>query len=164
MQQKRSYERNLRYWHPYFGTQIKVLKLFSWKYFPINFPWEMKHLKISYFLKNVRDHWAEYRNFTRLPGVKILWKGSFRRVLGKSRETLQKLYLSTKFPHQKIRWSFDTLRSRCFSIELTLHWNALKDANARIVLSTYFFTFFTCRDLLYYVRFISIMMESLYIL
>ena len=45
----------------------------------------------------------------------ILWHGkfaekrSFRRVLGRSPETLRKLYLSAKFPHQEIRSNFSIL-------------------------------------------------------
>ena len=49
-------------------------------------------------------HSVKYRNFNL-----ISWCGnfvemhSFRRVSGDSPETLRKLYLSTKFPHQEIR-------------------------------------------------------------
>ena len=39
----------------------------------------------------------------KLPGVKILWKGAFRRVSADLPETLRKVCLSTKFPHQEIR-------------------------------------------------------------
>ena len=46
----------------------------------------------------------------------ISWCGnldrhSFRRVSGDSPETVQKLYLSTKFPHQEIRWNYGVLHS-----------------------------------------------------
>ena len=50
----------------------------------------------------------------------IYWCGnfverhSFHRVSSKSPETLQKLCLSTKFLHQKIRWNLDILRSVTF--------------------------------------------------
>ena len=46
----------------------------------------------------------------------ISWSGnfverhSFRRVSGKSPETLRKLCFSTKFPHQEIRWNYGILR------------------------------------------------------
>ena len=49
----------------------------------------------------------------------IFWCGSFverhsfRRVSGKLSGSLQKLYLSAKFPHQKISWKFSILRSVC---------------------------------------------------
>ena len=52
-------------------------------------------------------HCVKYRNLTL-----ISWCGNFverhlfRRVSGKSTETLRKLRLSTKFPHQEIRWNF----------------------------------------------------------
>ena len=47
----------------------------------------------------------------------IYWFGnfverhSFGTVLGESPETLRKLCLSTKFPHQEIRWNFRILRN-----------------------------------------------------
>ena len=41
------------------------------------------------------------------PGVEILWKGSLR----DSPETMQKLHLSTKFWHQKIKWNYGIFRS-----------------------------------------------------
>ena len=41
------------------------------------------------------------------PGVEILWKGSLR----DSPETMQKLYLSTKFWHQRIKWNYGIFRS-----------------------------------------------------
>ena len=46
---------------------------------------------------------VKYRNFTLIPGVKIFMeKHNFRRVLGDSLETLQKLGLSAKIPHRKL--------------------------------------------------------------
>ena len=46
---------------------------------------------------------VKYRNFTLIPGVKIFMeKHNFRRVLGDSPETLQKLGLSAKIPHRKL--------------------------------------------------------------
>ena len=36
---------------------------------------------------------------------------SFRRVSGGSLEILQKLFISTNFPYQKMRWNFSILRS-----------------------------------------------------
>ena len=36
---------------------------------------------------------------------------SFRRVSGKSPETMRELCLSTKFPHQEIRWNYGILQS-----------------------------------------------------
>ena len=50
----------------------------------------------------------------------ISWCGNFverynfSRILGDSPETLSKLCLSTKFPHQVIRWNFGILRSTRF--------------------------------------------------
>ena len=41
-------------------------------------------------------HCVKYHNFTQFPGVEILWKGELP-------ETIRKLCLSTKFPHQEIR-------------------------------------------------------------
>ena len=59
---------------------------------------------------------VKYRNFTSFPGVEILWKGSFRIVSGESPETMQKLCLSIKFPHQEMRWNYGIWRSE-FEIE-----------------------------------------------
>ena len=39
---------------------------------------------------------------------------SFHKVSGELPETLRKLRLSTKFPHQEIRWNFCSLCSICF--------------------------------------------------
>ena len=41
----------------------------------------------------------------------IVERHSFRRVSGESHETLRKLCLSAKFPHQEIRWNFSILCS-----------------------------------------------------
>ena len=47
----------------------------------------------------------------------IFWCGnfverySFRIVSGESPETIRKLYLSTQFPHQEIRWNYGIFRS-----------------------------------------------------
>ena len=45
-------------------------------------------------------HCEKYRNFTWFPGVEILQKGTV------SPETIRKLRLSTKFPHQEIRSNY----------------------------------------------------------
>ena len=42
--------------------------------------------------------------------MKILWKGTFFTFRG-SPETMRKLYLSTKFLHQEIRWNYGILHS-----------------------------------------------------
>ena len=41
---------------------------------------------------------------------------SFRMLLGESPETMRKLCLSTKFPHQEIRWNYGILRSVWYHI------------------------------------------------
>ena len=43
---------------------------------------------------------------------------SSRIVSGDSPETMQELCLSTKFPHQKIRWVYGIFRSEIFNIQL----------------------------------------------
>ena len=43
--------------------------------------------------------------------MEILWKDSFFIVSGGSPETMRKLCLSTKFPHQEIEWNYWILRS-----------------------------------------------------
>ena len=53
-------------------------------------------------------HCVKYRNFTQFPGVEILWN---------SPETMRKLCLSTKFPHQEISWNCGILRSESFRIK-----------------------------------------------
>ena len=50
----------------------------------------------------------------------FLERHSFRRVSGDSLKTLRKLFLSTKFPHRNIRWSFSILHSEPFSEVLTI--------------------------------------------
>ena len=58
-------------------------------------------------------------------------RNSFRRVSGESPETLRKLFLSTKFPHQEIRWNFCVLRSgkknskRTFFLKPARYWTLL---------------------------------------
>ena len=73
--------------------------------------------------------------------MEILWKGtvfanfwlisrcgnfvqrhSFRIVSGESPETLRKLWLSTKFPHHKIRWNYGILRSAWKRKRLKKKW------------------------------------------
>ena len=49
-------------------------------------------------------HYEKYCNFTWFSGVEILWNG-------KSPETMRKLCLSPKFPHQEIRWNSNTFGS-----------------------------------------------------
>ena len=39
---------------------------------------------------------------------------SFHMVSADSPETMQKLCLSTEFPHQEIRWNYDILRRESF--------------------------------------------------
>ena len=46
---------------------------------------------------------------------KFVERYSFRIDLGKSPETMRKLCLSTKFPHQKIRCSYGILRSASYA-------------------------------------------------
>ena len=43
----------------------------------------------------------------------LVWRFCRNIVSGESPKTLQKLCVSTKFPHQEIRWSFGILRSEC---------------------------------------------------
>ena len=43
----------------------------------------------------------------------FLGRYSFRAVLDESPETMRRLWLSTKFPHQEIIWNYGILRSRC---------------------------------------------------
>ena len=51
-------------------------------------------------------------------------------VLGDSPETMRKLFISTKFPHQEIRWNFGILRSEYnwlrFKTVLVLHVKIMK--------------------------------------
>ena len=51
-------------------------------------------------------------------------------VLGDSPETMRKLCISTKFPHQEIRWNFGILRSEYnwlrFKTVLVLHVKIMK--------------------------------------
>ena len=58
------------------------------------------------------QHYVKYRSFTWFPGVEILRKDSFRIISGESPETMQKLCLSAKFPHQEIRWNYDILQKQ----------------------------------------------------
>ena len=56
-------------------------------------------------------------NFTLFPGVEILWKGTtFCIVSAESPETRQKLHLSTKVPHQKIRRNYGIFHSVFFLV------------------------------------------------
>ena len=48
-------------------------------------------------------------------------KYSFRIVSGESPETMRKLCLSTKFPHQKIRWNYSILRGDCWKGSHHIH-------------------------------------------
>ena len=73
--------------------------------------------------------------------MEILWK-QFAHIFGcYSPETLQKLYVSTKFPHQEIRWNYGILYSFVFHVHsskpnLELFWSAIfekkKDNQARL--------------------------------
>ena len=49
-------------------------------------------------------HCEKYRHFTWFPGVEVLRKGTVS-------ETMRKLCLSAKFPHQEIRWNYGIFRS-----------------------------------------------------
>ena len=55
-------------------------------------------------------HCVKYFNFTWFHGVEICGKEKFR----DSPQTLQKLCLSTDFPHHEIRWNYGILRSARF--------------------------------------------------
>ena len=46
----------------------------------------------------------------------FLERHNFRVVLGESPETMRKLCLSTKFPHQEIRWNYSIFRSVHYQI------------------------------------------------
>ena len=50
---------------------------------------------LTNFTNNINIHCKKYRNFTKLPGVKILWKGA---VSAKFRANLPKLYGNCAFP------------------------------------------------------------------
>ena len=90
----------------FFGVKLqsKVYNIsLNGKRFPLNFP---KYFILT-ILQNTYDHrltevihCVKYPNFSLFPAAKILWKGTvpveFRA------ETLRKLCLSTKFPHQEI--------------------------------------------------------------
>ena len=76
-------------------------------------------------------HCVKYRNFPQFPGVEILRKGtvsaqfrairySFHIVSGDSSETMRKLCLSSKFPHQEVRGNFGILRSDRHNIQSSL--------------------------------------------
>ena len=54
----------------------------------------------------------------------FLERHSFRIVSGESPKTMWKLCLSTKFPHQEIRWNYGILRSvDYFNFKLHRFWN-----------------------------------------
>ena len=58
------------------------------------------------------SHCVKYRNFTKFPGLEILWKGTIELP-----ETLWKLCLGTKFLHQEIGWNFNILCSVNFFMD-----------------------------------------------
>ena len=70
-------------------------------------------------------HGVKYWNFTWFPGVE---RYSFRIVSGEPPETLQKLCLSTKFPHKKIRWNYGILRSDLFRNLVPIYFKAFKES------------------------------------
>ena len=59
--------------------------------------------------------------------MEILLKSSFHRVLSDLPEPLRKLRISTKFPHQEIRWNFGThvVTQETLEWRETLFWNKL---------------------------------------
>ena len=56
-------------------------------------------------------HYLNYRNYLISWCESFVEAQGFRRVLRVLLETLRKLYVSTKFPHQETRWSFGVLYS-----------------------------------------------------
>ena len=53
---------------------------------------------------------------------------SFRIVSGGSTETLRKLYISGKFAHHEIRWSFGVLHSGCDTSQKAVSTDGLKNS------------------------------------
>ena len=76
-------------------------------------------------------------------------KHNFRIVSGESHETVRKLFLSTKFPYQKIRWNYGIFRSGKISLQITEIWWFFFGSHEScfIIRSSIFFSFYvSCQE------------------
>ena len=90
------------YWMNYWMLIILLLKI-SWLY--------LRYI-IREFMLSFGLHWIKHWYFTLLAGVENLWKRTVPKELRenwKSPETMQKLCLSNKVLHQKIRWNYNII-------------------------------------------------------
>ena len=80
-------------------------------------PFALTLLNISYLLETLRKiPWFHLISWCE----KFMERHSFRIISGDSPKTMRKLCLSTKFPHQEIRWNYGILCSgneKCYTIK-----------------------------------------------
>ena len=82
--------------------------------------------------KRILGRCIKYRNFTKSLGVEIMRKRTVSAVSGESHETLHKFCVSTKFPHQQIRWNFGFLQWQNNAFLVILSFKILQSYQGRI--------------------------------
>ena len=92
-------------------TKLVTDQFFNWwKYIqPTNFSSLRKFLYLTIFYSFILRKIPEFNLISWREN--FMKRHNFRRVSGKSTETVRKLYLSTKCPHQEIRWNYGILHS-----------------------------------------------------
>ena len=102
------------------------------------FKWVMLCFSCANLLRseNVVFSNLKSKSFTTAKNI-ISWCGNFvernnfRIISGESPETTQKLFLSSKFPHQEIRWNYGIFCSaqirKFFYIILFVNWNIFEN-------------------------------------
>ena len=126
--------RAVRFCHTYaFLWEYETKKIYKWMHYVFVFVEhtqrdEMRNLFVKLckfetpvFLRLCFPRCSTFIRLRKIPKFYLIsWCGNFverynfSRILGDSPETLSKLCLSTKFPHQVIRWNFGILRSTRF--------------------------------------------------